>query len=121
MKATVIDTLRFANRLKEAGVEPRQAEAMSRAINDELTEGVVTKRDLDAAVAELKNEAAKKFSAIDARFDAMDAKFEGRLDAMDAKFEGGLGAMDATPWTGSSQLCSKPCPRRSASKAATRS
>ncbi len=45
MNATVIDTLRYANSLKAAGVEPRQAEAMSRAINDELTEGVATKRD----------------------------------------------------------------------------
>ena len=56
MNATVIDTLRYANSLKAAGVEPRQAEAMSRAINDELTEGVATKRDLDDAVAELKYE-----------------------------------------------------------------
>ena len=87
MKATVIDTLRFANRLKEAGVEPRQAEAMSRAINDELTEGVVTKHDLDAAVAELKHESAAKFAAIDARFDAMDAKLESRFEATDARFD----------------------------------
>ena len=43
-ETTVIDTLRFANRLKEAGVEPGQAEAMSRAFNDELLEGVATKQ-----------------------------------------------------------------------------
>ena len=102
MKATVIDTLRYANRLKEAGVESLQAEAMSRAINDELTEGVVTKRDLDAAVAELKSETAIKFATVDARFDAMDvkfenmdAKFEGKIDALDAKFEGRIDALDA--------------------------
>ena len=79
MHATVIDTLRYADSLKAAGVEHRQAEAMSRALNDELVEGVATKRDLDNAVADLKSDIAN----VDARFDAMDAKF----DAMDAKFE----------------------------------
>ena len=96
MNATVIDTLRYANRLKDAGVETSQAEAMSRAINDELAGGVATKDDLGHAVAELKAEIAEvnakfdarldtvdqKFDAMDAKFDAMDAKF----DAMDAKF-----------------------------------
>ena len=59
MDATVIDTLRFANRLKAAGVQDRQAEAMSRALNDELAGGVASKDDLARAVAELKVEIAK--------------------------------------------------------------
>lgn len=84
MQTTVIDTLRYANSLKEAGVEPRQAEAMSRAINDELTEGVATKRDLDDAVVELKGEIAK----LDSRFDAMEARSDAKFEAIDAKFEG---------------------------------
>ena len=95
LNATVIDTLRYANRLKAAGVESGQAEAMSRAINDELTEGVATKADLDDAVVELKAGIAK----VDTKLDAMDAKWEGRLDAMDAKWEGRLDAMDAK-WDG---------------------
>ena len=60
MDATVIDTLRYANRLREAGVEAGQAEAMARAINDELSVGVATRDDVRAnernlghAVAEL--------------------------------------------------------------------
>ena len=76
MHATVIDTLRYADSLKAAGVEHRQAEAMSRALNDELVEGVATKRDLDNAVADLKSDIAK-----------VDAKLQAKLDAMDAKFE----------------------------------
>ena len=90
MNATVIDTLRYADRLKGAGVEHSQAEAMSRALNDELVGGVATKDDLTHAVVELKAEIAKvdakfeaKFDTMDAKFDAMDAKF----DAMDEKFE----------------------------------
>ena len=34
---TVIDTLRFANKLKEAGMEPRLAEAITRVVNAEFT------------------------------------------------------------------------------------
>ncbi len=90
MEPTVIDTLRYADRLKGAGVESRQAEAMSRALNDELAGGVATKEDLDRtaaglqggldalradldrAVVELKGEIAK----VDAKFDALHGKFE---------------------------------------------
>ncbi len=72
MQATVIDTLRYAVRLKEAGVEPAHAEAMPRALNDELTEGLATKADLDSAVTGLN----ARFDAVDARFDAVDARFD---------------------------------------------
>ena len=102
MNGSVIDTLRYADRLKAAGVEPSQAEAMSRALNAELTEGLVTKADLDTATAALRADLGTairelehkvdagfaavdgKFATVDAKFEAMDAKFE----AMDAKFEG---------------------------------
>ena len=107
-----MDTLRYADRLKEAGLEPRQAEAMSRALNDELTEGLVTRADLDDAVSELRGEIGglgarvdaleetvdTGFKAVDARFEAMDAKFEAvntRFDAMDDKFEAKFEAMDS--------------------------
>ena len=86
MEVTVIDTLRYADRLKTAGVESRQAEAMSRALNDELSGGVATKDDLGHAVAELKGEIAKvdaKVIAMDASFMAMDEK----IVALRDKFE----------------------------------
>ena len=94
MEPNVIDTLRYADRLKEAGVESRQAEAMSRALNDELAGGVATKEDLDRtaaglqggldalradldrAVVELKGEIAKVDAKVDAKFDALHGKFE---------------------------------------------
>ena len=89
MTATVIDTLRYADRLKQAGVESGQAEAMSRALNDELTEGLVTRKDLDDAVSELKGDIGglgNRIDALETKFDALDTKF----DAIDTKF----GAMD---------------------------
>ena len=111
MRPTVIDTLKFANRLKQAGVETGQAEAMSLALNDELTEGLATKTDLDDAVSKLGSRIddldAKfevrfaevearftgqdgKFESIDARFEAIDARFESidaRFESIDARFE----------------------------------
>ena len=56
MPATVIDTLRYANSLKDAGVDASQAEAMARAINAELTLGLATKADLDHAAAQQKGD-----------------------------------------------------------------
>ncbi len=79
MEPSVIDALRYADRLKAAGVETRQAEAMSRALNDELAGSVATKQDLDRAVDELRGEIAK----VDAKVDALDAKF----GALSERFE----------------------------------
>ena len=79
MEPSVIDTLRYADRLKAAGVETRQAEAMSRAPNDELAGSVATKQDLERAVDELRGEIAK----VDAKVDALDAK----VDALSGNFE----------------------------------
>ena len=82
MKATVIDTLRYANRLKNAGVDPGQAEAMSRALNDELIEGLATKTDLDNAVSELGG----KIDALDAKFEIRFAEVDGRFAEVDGRF-----------------------------------
>lgn len=79
MNPTVIDTLRYANRLKDAGVDTRQAEAMAEAINDELTAGLATKVDVEHASAGLKGD-----------LDAAVAKLEGDLDAAVAKLDGNL-------------------------------
>ena len=95
MNANVIDTLRYADRLKEAGVENGQAEAMARALNAELTEGLATKADLRNAIGKLENKVDLGFAAVDAKFDAMEAKFDGKFDAMETKFDAKFEAMDA--------------------------
>ena len=95
MNPTVIDTLRYADRLKAAGVEPAQAEAMSRALNAELTEELVTKTDLDASTGalrtDLRTEIRKLERKVDEGFAAVDGKFAAmrvELAALDAKFDG---------------------------------
>lgn len=86
MNATVIDTLRFANRLKESGFDPSHAEGMACALGDELAERVLTQRDLD----EFKVSFDARFEAIDAKFEAIDSK----IDSLDAKFEAKFDALD---------------------------
>ena len=51
------DTLAYARRLKEAGVDEAQAEAHAEAVRDATTEGVATKADIariETRTAELK-------------------------------------------------------------------
>ena len=58
MTASIIDTLRYARRLKEAGVAPAQAEAMADALAVELVPNLVTRSDLGNAVSALKADIA---------------------------------------------------------------
>ena len=55
MTASVFDTLRYARRLKEAGVAPEQAEAMAGALAGEFVPNLVTKSDLGAAISALES------------------------------------------------------------------
>ena len=54
MATTAIDTLRYARKLKDAGVPADQAEAMADAIGSELVDQLATKADLVATKDELE-------------------------------------------------------------------
>ena len=54
MAVSIFDTLRYARRLEEVGVEPRQAEAMANALAVEFVPNVATRIDLGSSVSELK-------------------------------------------------------------------
>ena len=90
MQATVIDTLRYANRLKDAGVEALQAEAMALALNDELVSGLATKADIDHAANGLRADLDQAVDALrgemgDLRGEMGDLRAE--LRALSGKFE----------------------------------
>lgn len=91
MNATVIDTLRFADRLKAAGFEAPHAEGLARALGSELAERIVTKSDLDGALRPIY----ARFDAIDASFDAMAGSSDARFDAVDARFDAADARFDA--------------------------
>ena len=119
MTQPVIDTLKLADSLKESGFPDRQAEGLARALGRALTEHVVTKADLDAAVRLVRadldaairlvradivaldnkvNSLEAKIEAIDGRFEAIDGRFEaidGRFEAIDGRFEAIDGKFEA--------------------------
>ena len=82
MNATVIDTLRFADRLKGAGFDAVHAEGMARALGDELSEQMLAKRDLDDAL-----------QPINARLDALDTKVDSVYRELSGKFNILVGVM----------------------------
>lgn len=54
MATTAIDTLRYARKLKDAGVPSDQAEAMADAIGSELVDQLATKADLGKVALRLE-------------------------------------------------------------------
>ncbi len=109
MDANVIDTLRFADRLKDAGFDPPKADGLARALGEELADRVLTRIDHDAlglridgldAKFDAKFEAMEakfdaKFEAMEARFEAMETRFDTRFEAMEAKFDARLEGLEA--------------------------
>ena len=89
----VIDTLRYSNRLKDAGFPAAQAEEMSRALNDEITSGLATRADIRGLKADIGGLKAE-IGALDDKIDALDAKFDAKIDALDAKFDDKIDAVD---------------------------
>ena len=87
MIPAVIDTLKFADRLKNAGFPPPQAEGLARVLGDELGERMVTKRDLDDAFQTLNATIGILDAKFESKFEAMDQKFEARFEATDQKFD----------------------------------
>ncbi len=67
MATTAIDTLRYARKLRDAGVPPDQAEAMADAIGSELVDHLATKADIretKAEIRELRSWAEGKFQLL---------------------------------------------------------
>jgi len=78
MSAVAFDTLKFARRLKEAGVSDRHAEAEAEALAEAFesyTEDLATKAD----IRELATRIDGRFKEFDGRLKAMDARIDGRL------------------------------------------
>ncbi len=85
MSSLAFDSLRFARRLKEAGVPEQQAEAQAELMAETFgfyVENLVTRDYLDAR---LKAEFAQQGARIEARFAKQDLYIEQRLSRIDAK------------------------------------
>ena len=97
MSQTLINTPRFADRLKEAGFAGAQAEALARVLGDELTEQLPSKTDFQTLQADFKTLEAKldglegRFDGLEGRFDGLERKFDtlqADFKTLEAKFDG---------------------------------
>ena len=88
-KAPAIDTLRYAQRLAETGMNRGTANVMAQALNEELEDRLLTKADLAQALAPIH----AKLGEFDQRFASMDAKFEAKIDSVSTKLSFVISAM----------------------------
>lgn len=96
MTQTLIDTLRFADRLKDAGFAGEQAEALARALGDELTEQLPSKADFRELKTEFEK-LEKKFEGLERKFEGLEEKFEGlkeKFEGLEEKFDLKINALD---------------------------
>ena len=78
---TVIDTLRFSERLQTSGFAADQANALARALSDEMGEQLATRKDIDRLEGEIKS-IHQRMDNLDIRFNFLFA-FLGLLAALD--------------------------------------
>ena len=89
MASVTFNTLKYANRLKQAGVSPEQAEALAEVLATHQSE-LATKTDLVA----LKNELKSDITAIKAEMAAMEASLNAKMTAMEARLDAKMTAME---------------------------
>lgn len=88
-----MDTLRYSNKLMEAGFSRQQSEVQTQLIKEVLVDDVAGKKEMNAGFSEMQTQFKEmdlKFAAIDVRFKAIDARFDkvdARFDALEARFK----------------------------------
>ena len=89
----IFDTLRTTQRLREAGFEPDQAEALVAALSDGARDDLATKPDIDRLEARI-DRVGERLDGVEARLDRVEARMdrlENKLDEtakqLDAKIE----------------------------------
>ena len=101
MKKLAIDSLRYAQRLEDAGIARPKADAMAHALNEELADHMLTKTELTEALQPIYSRLDaidQRFETVDARFESVDAKFDAmdaKIEALDAKFEAKFDSLSA--------------------------
>ena len=98
MAAIAFDTLKFANRLKQAGVPPQQAEAEAAAFAEVLEisfKELVTKEDLRLTKEELRRDLKDLEMRMEAKIDQLEAKFNIKIDKLEVKFDTRIDKLEA--------------------------
>lgn len=96
MAAAAIDTLRYARRLKDAGVPTEQAEAMADAIGSELVVQLVTKTDLEVAIAGLEARIGDRIGKVEISLATMRTDVDAAIAALDARIGDRIGKVESS-------------------------
>jgi hypothetical protein len=95
----MVDTLKLAKRLEDAGLERPVAEAMAEAFAESTVETVATKQDLREQVGILRAELGATADRLNARMDGLAgtlrAEIEGSADRLNARMDGLAGTLRA--------------------------
>ena len=93
----MLNTLRYANALKNAGVGAQQAEAMAEALDTEMTGELASKadiREVKADIRELATSTKAHIERLDTKIDHLDEKLTGQINALDEKLTGQINTLD---------------------------
>ena len=93
MATLAFDSLRYARRLREAGVPEPQADAQAELMAEAFgfyADNIVTRDYLDAVLRAGFGEQAQRFERIETRLNTLEARLDAldaRLDKLDARFD----------------------------------
>ena len=77
---SMLNTLRYARALKNAGVGAQQAEAMADALDSEMTGELASKADITEVKADIQR--------LETQIGHLDEKLTGRIDGLDKRIDG---------------------------------
>lgn len=91
----MLDTLKYAKRLQEAGFTAQQAEAQASALWEAIEDTVATKQDLrgletrlNGRIDHLEARLDARFKEVDGRIDRLGEDLNGRVDRLDEHLNG---------------------------------
>jgi len=81
--SAIFDTLKYADRLKQAGVPPALAEAQSHALAETLEQGLVSKADLKQTELALKSDLKEVGLSLKSDLKALDLSTKAEIMRLD--------------------------------------
>ena len=95
MSAIAFDTLKATRELEAAGIEPRQAEAITNTMRDAVVEGVATKSDiagLESDIASLETKVGSDIASLETKIGSDIASLETKVGSDIASLETKIGS-----------------------------
>ena len=83
MAASTFDTLNAMRRLEAAGVDTKQAEAITNAVRDAVMEGTATKGD----ILRVDNDVNTGFTSLNGKIDALATETKADIKQLDSKID----------------------------------